>query len=107
MIVGVLLALIWSYSVIAGWTVLTLWDILLPSRAHPQVAGLAQVVAPVVTLVGLLAYAVVLPEVRLRWVAARRAPSAAEIDRQVPGTTWLGFIGPPVVLLLLLLAGGA
>jgi hypothetical protein len=105
-IVAVLVALFAGYSLVAGWIVLAAWDIVLPGRAHPGAAIWAQVAAPVLTLLVAIAYAVVLPELRLRWVATRRAPSPGEIDRQVPGTAFLGFIGSPVLLVLLLLGAG-
>jgi hypothetical protein len=103
-IVVVLLALYAGYALVIGWLVLVAWDILVPTRAHPESALWVQVVAPFVGLVAILGYAVVAPELRLRWVAAHRPPTAVEVDRQMPLTQFLGFLAPPTVFIMLLIA---
>ena len=105
-IVPVLLGVYAVVAVLGGWIVLFAWDALLPARAHPAAAIWAQVVAPVATAIGLIAYAVVVPELRLRMVATRRAPSAVEVDRGMPGTAVLGYLASPIVLLVFLLVAG-
>ena len=101
-IVPVLLGVYGVMAVLGGWIVLFAWDALLPARAHPQAALWAQVVAPIVTAVALIGYAVGIPELRLRTVVAKRPPTAAEVDRQMPGTAILGYVASPIVLVALL-----
>lgn len=105
-IVWLLLALFAGYALVEGWVVLAAWDLLLPGRAHSPAALWAQVAAPLVTAVIALAWSVVWPQIRLRRAVQRRAPTAREVDLYVPGVQVLSFVGPPVILVLLLLVAG-
>jgi hypothetical protein len=92
-----------AYALVANWAVLTLWDDVFPSRAHPASAIWAQVVGPAVAFALFAAYVTILPRWRLARAAAHRPPTPQEVDLVMPALSLVGLLLPPIVLLVLLL----